>query len=284
MRKPILLDLFCGAGGCARGYQEAGFEVFGVDSKPQPNYAGDRFVQADALMFLDRMLAGGTFEWIGPGIIAAVHASPPCQRHSDLQRRTGREYPELIAPTRERLVGWALQWEVPYVIENVEGAPLLDPVVLCGTMFDGLRVIRHRLFETNWPLTPPPHPAGPHPKVFTYDKRKAHFGQLDQDTSYVQVTGGGNCTLANARDAMGIDWMCKGEINEAIPPAYTSFVGGQIRRHLDSCDRQASKSGSASSRRSSSLPASPAGSTASPSSTGSAPSSFGTSSTKQEAA
>jgi DNA (cytosine-5)-methyltransferase 1 len=92
-------------------------------------------------------------------------------------------------------------------------------------------VIRHRLFESNIPLVAPAHPA--HPLVFTYDKRKAHYGRLDQDNAFVQVTGGGNCTIANARDAMGIDWMTKAEINEAIPPAYTQFIGEQLLAVLE---------------------------------------------------
>jgi len=97
-------------------------------------------------------------------------------------------------------------------------------------MFPGLRVIRHRLFESNVPLRVPAH--GKHPLVFTHDKRKSHYGLLHQDTSFVQVTGGGNCTLANARDAMGIDWMTKDEINEAIPPAYTEFIGAALLDHV----------------------------------------------------
>lgn len=92
-------------------------------------------------------------------------------------------------------------------------------------MFSGLRVLRHRLFECSFRLVPPPHP-GRHPLVFTYDKRKAHYGKLDQDVSYVQVTGGGNCTVKNAREAMRITWpMTKAELNEAIPPAYTEYIG-----------------------------------------------------------
>lgn len=118
----------------------------------------------------------------------------------------------------------------PYVIENIEGSPSRDAVVLCGTMFPGLRVLRHRLFETNLTLTAPPHPK--HPKVHTFDKRKAHFGKTDEWKDFVQVTGGGNSTLAAARDAMGIDWMTKGEINEAIPPAYTEYVGRVLMAHL----------------------------------------------------
>ena len=118
----------------------------------------------------------------------------------------------------------------PYVIENVEGSPLQDYIVLCGTMFPGLRVLRHRLFETNFPVAAPSHPS--HPLVHTHDRRKAHYGHTDETVDYVQVTGGGNCTIAAARDAMGIDWMIKREINEAIPPAYTEFVGRALMRTI----------------------------------------------------
>lgn len=103
---------------------------------------------------------------------------------------------------------------------------LLDPLVLCGTMFTELRVIRHRLFESNVPLAAPEHRK--HPLVFTHDKRKGHYGKLDQNTAYVQVTGGGNCSISNARAALGIDWMTKKELNESIPPAYTEWVGRQL--------------------------------------------------------
>lgn len=215
--KPRLLDLFCCAGGAGMGYARAGFEVVGVDVSPQPNYPFE-FIQADALA-LDREFLG-SFD--------AVHASPPCQSYSDLAKRNrnGHMWPRLIEPTRRLLKTLS----VPYIIENVEGAPLIDPVVLCGTMFPGLRVIRHRLFESNIRLEVPEH--GNHPLVFTYDKRKGHFGKLDQNTSFVQVTGGGNCTIANARDAMGIDWMNKGELNEAIPPIYAEFLGTQLMAAL----------------------------------------------------
>ena len=226
--RPRLLDLFCGAGGAAMGYRRAGFDVVGVDIAPQPNYPFE-FVQGDAIEFLERMVAGGTFEWKGPGLFDAVHASPPCQAYSDLQKRTRREYPRLIEPVRELLRTWGL----PYVIENVDGAPLIAPVVLCGTQFPGLRVLRHRLFETSGFFCPPMLGHRKHPLVFTHDKRKAHYGKLDQNESFVQVTGGGNCTVANARDAMGIDWMTKDELNEAIPPAYTGYVGGFLLAALE---------------------------------------------------
>lgn len=198
------------------GYHRAGFEVVGVDIDPQPNYPFE-FVQHDAL----------TLDWDWIMSFDVVHASPPCQSYSDLAKRNknGDKWPQLIEPVRELLQATGKPW----IIENVEGAPLRQPVVLCGTMFPGLRVIRHRLFESNVELETPAHPV-PHPLVFTHDKRKSHYGKLDQDIAYVQVTGGGNCTMKNAREAMGgIDWMrTKVELNESIPPAYTEYLGRQL--------------------------------------------------------
>ena len=138
--KPRLLDLFCGAGGCSVGYYRAGFEVVGVDIVPQPNYPFE-FYQADALGF--------DFD---PGWFHAVHASPPCQAYSSLRGFTTTEYPQLIEYVRELLI----QTGLPYVIENVVGAPLINPIRLCGSSF-GLKVWRHRLFETSFqiPLLPP---------------------------------------------------------------------------------------------------------------------------------
>lgn len=221
--KPILLDLFCGAGGAANGYHDAGWDVVGVDIEPQPNYPFE-FHQGDVLNEFVQWVVG--CGWRG---FSAIHASPPCQRYSDLAKRNGNgdEWPDLIAPTRGLLQAIG----VPYVIENVEGAPLHDPIMLCGTMFPELRVIRHRLFESNVALVAPPH--GKHPLVFTHDKRKAHYGQLDQNTSFVQVTGGGNATLANKKAAMGCEWMrSHHEVNEAIPPAYTEWIGRQLMAHV----------------------------------------------------
>jgi DNA (cytosine-5)-methyltransferase 1 len=216
-----ILDLFSGAGGAAVGYHRAGFDVVGVDIDPQPRYPYE-FRRGDAV---------GMLEWITyvqPEHFDVIHASPPCQAHSDLQKQSKREYPDFIARVRDLLK----RWGGPYVIENVEGAPLKDPIVLCGTMFPELRVIRHRLFESNIPLTAPLH--GSHPLVFTHDKRKAHYGKLDQSTAFVQVTGGGNATVANKADAMGIDWMNGRELNEAIPPAYTEYIGEQLMTYLTS--------------------------------------------------
>lgn len=222
--KPRLLDLFCGAGGAAMGYHCAGFEVVGVDLHPQPRYPFE-FAQADAINVLV-MMSRRT-----PLGFDAIHASPPCQHYSDLAKRNGNahEWPDLVAGVRAHLERIGL----PYVIENVEGAPLRAPIMLCGTMFPELRVLRHRLFETSFPVVAPAH--GRHPLVFTHDKRKAHYGRLDQNTSFVQVTGGGNATLANKLDAMGTDWMhSHHEVNEAIPPAYTEHIGRSLLAALRS--------------------------------------------------
>jgi DNA (cytosine-5)-methyltransferase 1 len=216
-KKYRILDLFCCAGGAGEGYARAGFEVVGVDIDPQARYPF-QFIQADALTLDQKFLA--EFD--------AIHASPPCQSYSDLAKRNGNadEWPRLIEPVRDMLLDTGL----PYIIENVDGAPLLSPVVLCGTMFPGLRVLRHRLFETNFLMLAPPH--GKHPRVHTFDKRKSHYGKTDERIDFVQVTGGGNCSIAAARAAMGIDWMSKNELNEAIPPAYTHYIGNQLSHHL----------------------------------------------------
>ena len=215
MSRPRLLDLFCGAGGAALGYHRAGFDIVGVDQAPQPRFPY-AFVQADAMELSREYLA--SFD--------VIHASPPCQAYSDLAARNGNadDWPQLIEPVRDMLAATGR----PYVIENVEGAPLRDYIVLCGTMFPGLRVLRHRLFEANFAILVPPHPRR-HPLCHTTDKRKRHYGKTDEWRDFVTVTGGGNCSVAAARDAMGIDWMTKVEINEAIPPAYTEHIGHYAR-------------------------------------------------------
>ncbi len=216
--KPRLLDLFCGAGGCTKGYQEAGFYVVGVDIEPQPNYCGDEFHQDDALFRLRHDL-----RWHKSNDFRsfdAIHASPPCQASTSLRSlHPDREHPELIPETRELLSATGLS----YVIENVPGAALRDPVLLEGQMFQGLRTRRPRYFETNWPLEVPffrepcstPHaPLGVKPK---------HY-------EWMHVVG--HVNLPEAREAMGIDWMGQKEIAQAIPPAYTRFIGEQLLEHV----------------------------------------------------
>lgn len=209
-----VLDLFCGAGGASWGYFLAmhDAEIVGVDHVAQPRYPFT-FHQADAMRY---PLEG----------FDIIHASPPCQRYSDLARTNPNpgKWPDYIAALRSRL----RRSGAVYVIENVEGAPLRAPVLLCGTMFPGLRVIRHRLFECNVALGDPPPHVIPHPRVYSLDKRKKSFGRLDPMTSLVTVTGGGNASAANKRDAMGITWMRHRELNEAIPPPYTQWVGGRL--------------------------------------------------------
>lgn len=213
-----LLDLCCKQGAASMGYYLAGFDVVGVDREPQPRYPFP-FIQAD-LRDLDPQWIAESFD--------AVAGSPPCWAHSDLAHRTGRDYEDFIPETRALLTATGLPW----VIENVEGAPLHDPIVLCGTQFPGLRVIRHRLFESNLPLVAPDrHPR--HPLVYTLDKRKRHYGRLDEWTAFVSVNGGGNCSRAAASDAMGgLDWMTKDGMNQGVPPAYTQWIGRQITEAL----------------------------------------------------
>jgi DNA (cytosine-5)-methyltransferase 1 len=245
--RPKLLDLFCCAGGAATGYQRAGFDVFGVDIDPQPHYPLP-FCQGDAITVLEGLLDAAeigftwpTFvdpepTWLRLSDFDAIHASPPCQRFSDLAKRNGNahEWPDLVEPVRELLAETGL----PYVIENVEGAPLVDPITLCGAMFPELRVYRHRLFESNRPLVAPEHPAH-NELTFTHDKRKRHYGQpLDLATMRVQVTGGGNAPVWAKRAAMGgLNWMTGREVNEAIPPAYTECLGRQVLAYIDGGER-----------------------------------------------
>jgi DNA (cytosine-5)-methyltransferase 1 len=241
--RPRLLDLFSCAGGAATGYHRAGFDVYGVDIDPQPRYPF-LFRQNDALRVLRALLDGHRLQWkrdLGDrgiqsdwlllGDFDAIHASPPCQRFSDLAKRNGNaaEWPDLVEPIRQLLDEVGL----PYIIENVEGAPLIEPVMLCGSMFPELRVYRHRLFESNISLDTPPHPK--HAEMtFTHDKRKRHYGQpLDLTTMRVQVTGGGNAPVWAKRQAMGgLDWMTGHEVNEAIPPAYTEYLGRQVLAYV----------------------------------------------------
>lgn len=224
--RPRLLDLFCCAGGAAMGYHRAGFEVVGVDINPQPHYPF-AFVQADALVFLERMVAGGTYEWYGPGLFTAIHSSPPCQDYSVTASLHTTEYPRLIEPVRELLIVSGK----PYIIENVEGArrDLRNPVKLCGSSF-GLGVRRHRLFETSWPVMFPPqcaHHLQPEPIDVT--------GTGGPSTG--PRAGGGGIhrkprNLEHAREVMGMSWGTRQELAEAVPPAFTEWLGLELMAHL----------------------------------------------------
>jgi DNA (cytosine-5)-methyltransferase 1 len=211
MSRPRLLDLFCGAGGCAMGYHRAGFDVVGVDNRPMPRFPFE-FHQSDALEFLSEH--GREFD--------AIHASLPCQRFTigrHIHASTLR-HPDLIDPVRRAL----LRLGVPWVIENVMGAPLHRPIILCGTMFR-LRVLRHRAFESSHLLFSPPHRK--HPRGNLTD---SHHGYSDGSKRFVCVAGH-NFVRTAAEHAMGIDWMkTREELSQAIPPAYTEWIGRQLLR------------------------------------------------------
>jgi DNA (cytosine-5)-methyltransferase 1 len=204
--KPRALDLFCGAGGAARGLQMAGFHVTGVDIKPQPRYCGDAFVQGDALnppFDLSRF----DFIW----------ASPPCQAHSKTRAITGKVYPNLIPQTRNLLAGHPFT-----VIENVPGAPLRQSFHLCGTMF-GLKVLRHRHFEASFLVLAPS--CGRHGGT------NSHRG-YSTGAEFVCVAGN-NYRRFEGAAAMGIDWMrTRAELSEAIPPAYSEYIGRAALRYI----------------------------------------------------
>lgn len=225
---PRLLDLYCGAGGAARGYQRAGFHVTGVDIQPQPAYAGDVFALGDVLA-LDP-------DWIAANF-DAVHASPPCQFGTSLSDMPdAKQHLNLIPQTRALLEATALPW----IIENVE-APKVRPYMrgalrLCGSSFglgaEGHALRRHRLFDSNVFLFGQPcHHVRGVPVIGVYGgharrRAKAHGGRGSRDT----WTGG---HLGAASAALGIDWMTLGELSEAVPPAFTEYLGRQLGRFLD---------------------------------------------------
>jgi len=203
-----LLDLFCGAGGASMGYHRAGFdEIVGVDIEPQSRYPF-QFVQGDALEFCASFSAG----------FDAIHASPPCQFYSQAaqsQRNAGKIYANLLPLTRDHLARSGRFW----VIENVPGAPMRSDFVVCGCRV-GLPLRRVRLFETSWngfDLMAPCHHTGPVVSV------------VGRGTpSWVRAKLGYNPTIADYRTAMGIDWMNRNELSQAIPPAYTEYIGRQL--------------------------------------------------------
>jgi site-specific DNA-cytosine methylase len=215
MSRPRLLDLYCGAGGAGKGYMDAGFDVTGIDIMPQPDYPGT-FIQGDALEYL----AAHGHEYDG------VHGSPPCQASCALTKGTnkGMQYLNLIPATRKLLKTFG----VPTVIENVQGSDLRRDLTLCGEMF-GLRVIRHRYFELDgWSAVPMPHKEH-RGRVAGY-----RHGQWYEGPYFaVYGEGGGKGTVAQWQDAMGIHWTSnRKSIAEAIPPAYTEFIGRQLMEHL----------------------------------------------------
>jgi len=209
-----MLDLFCKAGGASVGYHRAGFEVVGVDIKKQKRYPFE-FIQADALEVMQDLDFLRSFD--------VLVGSPPCQTHSitqHLRNAQGKstDKVDLIPETRAAFIESGL----PYVIENVPGAPLKDALVLCGSSF-GLKVRRHRLFESTIPLTglPCDHKGQGRP-VGIYGSMRDNIPQGGRTAHSIE----------EAREAMGIDWMLWGDLVEAIPPAYTEHIGRQLLEAL----------------------------------------------------
>lgn len=227
-----LLDLFCGQGGASRGYQLAGFYVVGVDNKPMPRHCGDEFVQADALEYV--AAHGHEFD--------AIHASPPCQAYSimrNLPWLKDREYWDSVPPTRAALQAAG----VPWVIENVQGAPM-DGITLCGTMFglrqpNGAPEYRHRLFESSLFMLAPGHPKHFEAAVpgRLLGSRQNRLSGIPAGASWKSsgIDRGGVGHSGTRQDwghAVGIDWMDRDGLSQAIPPAYTSWIGRQLLQAL----------------------------------------------------
>lgn len=230
MSKPILLDLFCCEGGAARGYQQAGFHVVGVDMEPRfaKRYAGDEFICANVIDFMEQGMPG-----VSPD---AIHASPPCQRYSITNAARKKEYPDLVGSTRDLLQRSGL----PYVIENVVGAPLVDPVTLCWSMFreagsvlddDGtpLRMERHRLFEASWDLEAPGECC--HDR--SVQVAGSYGGARRDKWEAKHVRKGGYVPSAEVQSRLlEIDWMTQHGMHQSIPPMYSEWVGRSMMRHM----------------------------------------------------
>lgn len=225
--KPKLLDLCCKAGGCSKGYADAGFDVYGVDIAPQPNYVHPgKFIQADAIEYLRNY--GHLFD--------VVHASPPCQkwsRGSAMQRKKGKEYVDIIDDIR------ILMQELgkPAIIENVPLSPVRPDIVLRGDLFD-LKVIRKRHFEViNWYAL---QPELPNKKL---SRSSGNYICIYGNASWKSSARGMPVTIPTWKKdtiretwayAMGIDWYMKDtEIANAIPPAYTKYIGEQLMNYLN---------------------------------------------------
>jgi DNA (cytosine-5)-methyltransferase 1 len=226
-----ILDLFCGAGGAGMGYRQAGFDVVGVDFKPQKRYPF-AFIQMDCLALDQRFLR--SFD--------AIHASPPCQAHTSMKTmHNAKAHLDLVPQTR----GMLRESGLPYIIENVVGAPLIDAITLCGTMFDlgveDAELRRHRLFEANFPISPPcgcRH--GERDTIGVYgghvrNRRRARtigiYGEGCRDSRRKFDKGVPDFSIDQGREAMGIDWMTVAELSQAIPPAFTKHLGGQLVAH-----------------------------------------------------
>ncbi len=230
MRRPRLLDLFCKAGGAAVGYWRAGFDVVGVDIESQPRYPF-AFWQGDALQILTNLKRGD---------VDAIHASPPCQAYSVTKKiwasRRETNHPNLLPETRTLLE----KAGIPFVIENVPLAPMRADLILCGTMFglgwNGYQLFRHRLFESGGGFDLPPWVPATCSHLNTPVSVFGHGGELRIGERRMEGGAMRRKALRVPFDAacasMGIDWMKRHELVEAIPPAYTEFIGRQLHRHI----------------------------------------------------
>jgi len=205
-----LLDLYCCGGGAGHGYENAGYDVTGIDNEPQPKHRG-KIIIADAIEYLKLHFQEYDI----------IHASPPCQKYSmsSMQfRKAGKEYVDLIEITRNELI----KTGKPYIIENVPGAPLNNPIELCGAMF-GMRTYRHRLFESNMPIKAPEHPKHKNPNAKMGRKAKEH-----EHIQYVGHFSG----VKEVQEMTGLHWLGQYELAQSIPPQYTEYLGNQIRLFL----------------------------------------------------
>lgn len=246
--KPRLLDLFCCEGGASMGYSRAGFHVYGVDLFE--TYTQKRYPFAshkgDAILALARLLAGEKLTFIRDGVseelglwdFSAIAASPPCQAYSITKHSHNNEHPDLVGPVRYLLQ----QTGLPYVIENVPGAPLENPLTLCGTEFDlvatdddgrQLHLKRHRLFESNLFLV-----GNGGCRCTEYKRRGIKVGGVYGGGSVNRehaenVRRGGYTPGKHIREQLiGADWMTQHGLSQSIPPAYTQHLGMQILEHL----------------------------------------------------
>jgi DNA (cytosine-5)-methyltransferase 1 len=209
LQKLRALDLCCCAGGVSAGLVQAGFDVTGIDIEPQTHYPFN-FIQADALGLDTEYLRQFDFLW----------ASPNCQEYSmaSMQfRLKGKQYPTLIEALRVMFI----ESGKPYVIENVEGAPLINPIMLCGTMF-GIKTYRHRIFEANFPINQPAH--GEH------DKLQVKMGRPVKQGDYIQMVGHFS-GVQYAREITGCYWMNQYELAQCIPPAYSKYIAQQYLQY-----------------------------------------------------
>jgi len=221
--RPLALDLFCKAGGAAMGLHRAGFDVVGVDIEHQPRYPF-RFVQADAMDVLQYGLPDfdDGSEGFDINDFGIIWASPPCQKFCRLNTREDlSHYPDLIEPVRDFLQ----EFRGPFIIENVPEAPIRKDLMLCGCMF-GLRSYRHRHFECSFPIAQPAHPKHTMRVNRRGENRREHWAR----GGFMTITGdvGTYC----GPEAMGIDWMSGAELSEAIPPAYSEYIGRVALDHI----------------------------------------------------